>query len=69
MQTRLQSLFEAFVNILVGIALAFFMNHWLLASFGQPISTHNNLVMTGAMTAASLARSYGLRRLFNWWHK
>lgn len=69
MQTRLQFLIEAGTNILVGIVLAFLLNRWLLASFGQPISVRNNLVMTFVMTAASLARSYGLRRLFNRWHR
>lgn len=60
---------EAVVNILVGIGLAFVMNHALLASFGTPISTRNNVTMTFAMTAASLIRSYSLRRLFNRWHR
>ena len=69
MQTRRQSLIEAVVNIMAGVAVAYVMNHFLLASFGMPISTRNNLVMTAAMTAASLIRSYSLRRVFNRWHK
>jgi hypothetical protein len=65
MQSRLMSMVEAWVNVAVGLGLAYAMNFTLLASFGTPISHRQNMIMTAIMTAVSLARSYTLRRLFN----
>ena len=64
MQTRLQSLVEAAVNIAVGFMLAGVITYWL---FG--VSVCRAAWVTCIYTAASLVRQYVLRRAFNRWHK
>lgn len=65
MQTRLGSFVEAWVNIFVGIGIAYTANITVLPAIGVPISHSQNIVITLVMTVLSLVRSYLLRRLFN----
>lgn len=66
-QSRRQSLLEAWVNILAGIGISFLALHVLAPLLGFPMSWKQNTQVTAVMTVLSLARSYGLRRLFNRW--
>ncbi|TCP43921.1 DUF7220 family protein [Rhodovulum marinum] len=66
-QTRRASLVEALVNIVAGSALAFALNMTVLPALGVGITAAQSLAATAAFTVASLARSYALRRLFNYW--
>lgn len=69
MQTRLQSLIEAWVNIAVGLVVSISSNFLLFPLFGWPISMRQNVVLGLWMTGISLVRSYVLRRCFNRWHR
>ena len=72
MQSRLSSLYEALINIVIGFSINFVANLWLIPMFvtgqdGKPV--HIDLVsnwwMGCAFTVISLARSYVIRRWFN----
>ena len=71
-QSRLGSFYEACINILIGFAINFIANLWLIPVFvmgndGQP--AHVNLVANWWMgcvyTGISLIRQYVIRRWFN----
>ena len=69
-QTRAQSMVEAWANILIGLGINLLANALLFPIlFHRRISAGENALYALVMTAISLARSYGLRRLFNRWHK
>ncbi|MGK7753790.1 DUF7220 family protein [Roseovarius sp. C03] len=68
-QSRRGSLIEAAVNIAAGIGIAFALNATLLPAIGVEISVAQNALATAVYTAASLGRSYTLRRIFNRWSK
>lgn len=68
MQTKLQSLFEAFANILIGMVVAFVGQLIVFPALGMAVRLDQNVKITVAFTVISLLRSYGLRRLFNWMH-
>lgn len=67
MQTRRMSFIEAWVNVLVGIGLAFVVNATLHAALHIQMTARENVMLTGAFTVLSLVRSYFLRRIFNRW--
>lgn len=71
-QTKLGSLYEAVFNILIGFAINFFANIWLIPLFaaggdGGPahLSLAANWWMGCAYTVISLIRSFIIRRWFN----
>ncbi len=69
MQTRRQSLIESIVNIVVGVVFAFSAQLVVFPALGIPVRLDQNVAITVCFTAVSLARSYALRRFFNWlWH-
>lgn len=68
MQTRLQSLIEAWMNVLVGIGVALLTQIIVFPLFGIHASFGQNLGLTIVFTAVSLVRSYLLRRWFNYRH-
>ena len=68
MQTKTQSLIEAFANIAVGMAVAFGAQLVVFPALGIAVSLNQNMLITCAFTAVSLVRSYALRRFFNWLH-
>lgn len=68
-QTRTQSLIEAWTNIAVGFAINYTANALLFPLFGWQISHRQNFTLGILYTLISLARSYGLRRCFNRWHR
>jgi hypothetical protein len=67
-QSRLGSLVEAWANILVGFAINYLCNLWLLPLWGFHVKPGQALSMGLVFTVISLARSYGLRRVFNALH-
>lgn len=65
MQSRAMSLLEAWANVVVGIGVQYTAAMWALHLLGFPITHRQNIVYAAFMTAVSMGRSYGLRRLFN----
>lgn len=64
MQSRCASLLEAGTNVMAGLILSFVLQLVLFRVLGIVATAGQNLVMTVAFSAMSLARSYVLRRLF-----
>lgn len=63
-QTRLGSLIEVCINILIGFWINFFMNLLIFPFFGFHISLSDNLLMGLIYTGISVARGYVVRRWF-----
>ena len=68
MQTKTQSLLEACANIAIGMAVAFAGQLIVFPALGLVVRLDQNIAITIAFTAISLARQYVLRRLFNRLH-
>lgn len=64
MQTKLQSLFESFLNILIGYLVALFSQLLIFPFFGIFVSFEDNLLIGFYFTIISLIRSYLIRRYF-----
>ena len=68
MQSRAQSLLEAFLNTASGFALSL-LTQWLVFPwFNLHPSLRENLALTAIFTIVSIVRSYIWRRLFNHLH-
>ena len=68
-QTKKQSAIEAAANILVGYTVNMLANFAIFPLFGWNITLEQNLLLGVFYTVVSFARSYGLRRFYNWWYK
>lgn len=64
-QTRLGSLIEAVMNVLIGFWINFFANLLILPLIGFNISVGDNFFIGFLYTLISVARSYVVRRWFN----
>ena len=64
-QTRIGSLIEAFVNVLIGFGINFAANLVILPIFGYTPSLWDNFQIGLLYTVVSIARSYIIRRWFN----
>jgi uncharacterized membrane protein YagU involved in acid resistance len=64
-QTRIGSLIEAFVNVLIGFGINFTANLIILPLFGYTPSLWDNFQIGLLYTVVSIARSYIIRRWFN----
>lgn len=64
-QSRLSSLLEAAMNILIGFTINFLANMIILPSVGFPIDVKTNLYIGVLYTIVSLVRQYIIRRWFN----
>lgn len=64
-QTRLGSLIEALINVVIGFSINFVANMLIFPLFGFHISPGANFVMGCIYTGISIARSYVIRRWFN----
>lgn len=64
-QSRLQSLIEAWINVLIGYWVAIASQLLIFPLFGIHIPLYDNLLIGGYFTVISLARSYVVRRWFN----
>lgn len=65
MQTKLNSLRESLVNILIGYIVAISSQLLIFPLFGVNIPLTDNLLIGVFFTVVSLARSYTIRRWFN----
>lgn len=66
MQTRIGSLTEALINLVVGFAINWSANMIILPWFGFPITGQTAFNIGLFFTVISLVRSYCLRRFFNY---
>ena len=64
-QTRLGSLIEAFMNVLIGFGINFAANLVILPMFGYTPTLWDNFQIGLLYTVVSIARSYIIRRWFN----
>lgn len=64
-QTRLGSLIESAMNILIGYWVALLSQLAIFPMFGIHLPFHDNLLIGAWFTLISLARSYIIRRWFN----
>lgn len=69
MQTRLQSLLEAWINVIIGYFVALAAQIIVFPCYGIEVSISQNLQIGLIFTIVSIARSYVVRRLFNRLHK
>ncbi len=69
MQTRLQSLAESIINVAIGYAVALAGQLAVFPLFGIAIDLASNLAIGAIFTGISIARSYAVRRLFNYLHR
>lgn len=64
-QSRLGSLYESIINVVIGFVISFAANAVILPAMGFEISVTQNLVIGLAYTVISIVRSYCVRRWFN----
>jgi hypothetical protein len=64
-QTRLESLIESIVNVVIGFGINYFANFVIFPHFGFHLSASANLAMGAIYTVISVTRSYCIRRWFN----
>jgi hypothetical protein len=65
-QSRRWSMFESVMNVLVGYGVAVTAQVLIYPLFDMHVTLAQNLLIGVIFTAISLARSYALRRAFNW---
>lgn len=65
-QSKRMSLVESLTNIAVGYLVALAAQIVIFPLLGVQASLSQNLMIGVLFTAVSLARSYALRRVFNW---
>lgn len=65
-QSRRWSFFESCVNVAVGYGVAVLAQIAIFPLFGIRVSLAENLLIGAFFTVVSIARSYALRRVFNW---
>ena len=65
MQTRLQSLIEAWTNVAIGYFVALAAQLIVFPLYDIDVSMSQNIQIGLIFTVVSIARSYALRRLFN----
>jgi hypothetical protein len=66
-QTRKGSLIEAFINVLIGFWINFAANLLILPLIGFHITIADNFYIGLLYTLISIARSYCIRRWFNYY--
>lgn len=64
-QSRLGSLIEVGLNILIGFGINWFANLWILPLYGFHITGGQAFSMGLIFTVISVVRGYVLRRFFN----
>ena len=65
-QSRRWSFFESCMNVAVGYGVAVAAQVAIFPVFGIRVSLADNLLIGAFFTVVSIARSYALRRVFNW---
>ena len=66
-QTKTRSLIESWVNVVVGLAINILIQRIVFPVYGWDVSYSENIQLSLIFTVVSFVRSYGLRRMFNWW--
>ena len=66
-QTKTRSLIESWVNVVVGLAINILIQRIVFPVYGWDVSYSENIQLSLIFTVVSVVRSYGLRRMFNWW--
>ena len=69
MQTKLQTLVESVANVAIGYLVALAAQLMIFPLLGIAVSLSQNLVIGAFFTVVSIARSYCVRRAFNWLHR
>lgn len=64
-QSRLGSLYEALINVVIGFTINYLANFVILPLYGFHITPGQNFTMGLLYTGISIARSYVIRRWFN----
>lgn len=64
-QSRLGSLYEALINVVIGFSINYLANFVILPLYGFHITAGQNFTMGLLYTGISIARSYVIRRWFN----
>ena len=67
MQSKRKSALAAGTNVLVGYLVAVAANYLVLPAFGYMVSVSDSFSIGLVFMAIGFARSYALRRIFNWW--
>ena len=67
-QPRILSAIESVANVAVGLGVAFAAQLIVFPALHIAVSLEQNVLIAAIFTVVSLARSYALRRLFNWIH-
>ena len=65
-QSRRWSFFESCMNVAIGYGVAVTAQVLIFPMFGIRVSLTDNLMIGALFTVVSIARSYALRRVFNW---
>jgi hypothetical protein len=65
MQNRRISLIESLTNTFTGMGISFLIQLFLFPLMGIPVTIHQNIIITGVFTIASIGRGYIVRRVFN----
>ena len=68
MQSKKHSFIEALINVGIGYGVAVVSQIVIYPFFGILVTVAQQLHIAIWFTVVSLMRSYGVRRLFNWWH-
>jgi len=67
-QSKYYSFLEAVINSIIGYAVAIFSQEVLFPHYGIKIPLASHLQLGLWFTIISIARSFILRRIFNWVH-
>jgi len=67
-QSKRASLVESVVSTSIGFVVSMGILEGVNQIWGLRLNLTDNVAITSIFTAASVLRSYLVRRLFNWWH-
>lgn len=67
-QSRRMSFAESCFNTAIGFAINVAAQIFIFPLFGIHVAVATNLMIAVVFTGISVARSYFVRRAFNWWH-
>ena len=65
-QTKLESLCESILGVLIGFVVSIFIQKLVFPAYGIHLNTTDNLSLAAVFTVASIIRGYIVRRAFNW---
>lgn len=67
-QSKKMSFVEQLISTAFGFAISLCIQFYLMIFMGKEFSHAENVFVISVYTVASIARGYGVRRFFNWWH-